>query len=61
MVFIPVFCGIFLKQAIDVTPDPCTQAVLMFLKAVKSSDEKQFEAMVDTGASKEAVSLATES
>ncbi len=43
------------------TPDPCTQAVLMFLKAVKSSDEKQFEAMVDTGASKEAVSLATES
>ena len=50
-----------MSQLIDARGLSCPQPVLLFLEAVKSSGETQFEVMVDTEASKENVSRAAES
>jgi len=46
---------------IDARGLSCPQPVLMFLEAVKSPGDKEFEVLVDTEASKENVSRAAES
>jgi len=50
-----------MSKLIDARGLSCPQPVLMFLEAVKSSGENQFEITVDTEASKENVSRAAES
>jgi len=50
-----------MTKTIDARGLSCPQPVLMFLEAVKSPGDTQFEVLVDTEASKENVSRAAES
>lgn len=50
-----------MSTLIDARGLSCPQPVLMFLEAVKSPGDTEFEVLVDTEASKENVSRAAES
>jgi TusA-related sulfurtransferase len=50
-----------MTKTVDARGLSCPQPVLMFLEAVKSPEDKQFEVLVDTEASRENVSRAAES